>query len=33
MNLRQLLQTKRLSPKEALVIVLQICDALQLAQG
>lgn len=30
-NLRQLLQTKRLTPKEALGIVPQVCDALQCA--
>ena len=30
-NLRQLLQTKRLTPKEALSIVPPICDALQCA--
>lgn len=31
MNLRQLLQTKRLTPQEALSIVPPICDALQCA--
>lgn len=31
MNLRQLLQTKRLTPKEALSIVPPVCDALQCA--
>ncbi|MDR3458203.1 MAG: serine/threonine-protein kinase [Verrucomicrobiae bacterium] len=30
-NLRQLLQTSRVSPREALAIVPQICDALQFA--
>lgn len=30
-NLRQLLQTKRLTPKEALTIVPPVCDALQCA--
>jgi serine/threonine protein kinase len=30
-NLRQLLQTKRLTPKEALSIVPPVCDALQCA--
>lgn len=32
-NLRQLLQTRRLTPREALGIVPQVCDALQCAHG